>query len=204
MPPIRRSINGFLQETAQLIPVDRQVKPTLLQAQGVGLQPTMSFRPSPLADRLVGVDVFALSVTLAGVEDTVTFTSLAVPREEVHRYLMLGVSHDHGSARQFSLVTAYRRGAAGLVFASGRDVLKSLQDQVRTNMLATQGSADNESMSFNSLGLDIYPGQSFVIVNTQALAALSSVTLQGWRQRMRGPVEVGGVDASADIGGAAS
>jgi len=199
MPFIRGSINGLLQEYGELIPVDRQAKPSLLQNQFSGLQPTLNFRPAPLVDKLIRIEQFALAATFAGAEDTVNWTSTPVPLDEIHRYVLLAPSHNHGSARQFALDLRMQRASAPLIFSSGRMVLKSIQDSLRTNMLSTHGSADNESMSFYAPGFDLYSGMSWGLTNTQALAALSVVTLQGIRLILRGPAEFTGIDVSGDI-----
>jgi len=199
MPPIRRSVNGYLNEAAQFIPVDRQTKPNLLEAQGSILQPVLNFRPSPLVDELLSVDVFALSTTLVVAQNSITWSSLAVPREEVHRYVALYVSHNHAGDREFRLATRGQRGSGVVIFFSGIDVRHNISTGQRVNMLCDQPTTTVGVCNKTNNVLDLYPGMSFQIDNSENLDLLSVVTIQGYRLRMRGPVADGGVDVSADI-----
>lgn len=199
MPPIRQSVNGFLNETAQIIPVDRQFKPNLLQLQSSLLQPVLSFRAAPLADQLLGVEVFALTTTLVGAQTKIVWSSLPVPSEEVHRYVGLWVSHNTTALIQFALTTRTQRGQTGAIFASGRDARKGMGAGIRVNMLIASPDNSISALDWQSAPYDLYPGMSFQLESIDSLALLDTVTFQGYRLRMRGPVAVGGVDVTADI-----
>lgn len=204
MPPLRGSLNGLLNEYSGLIPVDRGLKPNLLQAQPFVLQPVMSFRPSPLADQLLSVDVLALSTTIGAGETLIQWSSAPVPAEEVHRYMVLGVAHDFGAEREFRMVIRGAVGSGAANFWSAVVVRHNLPSGSRTDILGDQPGTSTGAINMKPRGVDLYPGMSFDINNSEVLAATNVVSLQGYRLRMRGPVALGGVDVSGDITATAS
>jgi len=204
MPPIRRSLNGLLNEYAGLIPVDQQLKPNLLVGQPRILQPTLSFRPSPLADQTVAIESGALSTALVGAENTISWASTPnVPSGEVHRYTMLGVGHNSATPEEFVLFTVYARGDLG-GFSSGLEAHKNIQSARRTNMLAGSSQSGADQHYYNNPHYDLYPGGSFLIFNSTLLDLLTDATLQFNTIRMIGPDTTGPADITDEVTASAS
>jgi len=204
MPFIRSSVNGFLNEVAQFMPVNRLFKPNLLQAQSDLLQPVLNFRTAPLVDQLIGVEIFAVEEILAGAQTNITWSTAPVPAEEVHRYVGIYISHNSAASKEFRLLTRGQRGPGPTIFFSGIDVRHNIATARRVNILCDQPVTSEGTCNNSQNVLDLYPGMSFQIDNSEALDLLSVVTIQGFRLKMRGPLAVGGTDVSGDITGTAS
>lgn len=204
MPFIRSSVNGFLNEVSQFVPVNRLFKPNLLQAQSNLLQPVLNFRMAPLVDQLIGVEIFAVEEILAGAQNKINWSSATVPAEEIHRYVGIYISHNSAASKEFRLLTRGQRGPGPTIFFSGIDIRHNIATALRVNLLCDQPVVSVGTCNKTRNVLDLYPGMSFQIDNSENLDLLSTVTIQGYRLKMRGPLAVGGTDVSGDITGTAS
>jgi len=207
MPAIRNGVNGLLSEFATLVPVDKELKPSLFDFLSSTLQPTIGFNPAPLAAQTLRVEMFALSVTLVGAQDTIVYTSgAAVPNGEVHRYLNIGFSHTLGGNKLISLITRYQLFGVAAVFTSDVSVRRTLGPGIRTNMLSHGENTNTNDVNWVGTPYDLYPGGSWQIGNDvgSPLDLLSVTSLQGVRFVLRGPDVNAPVDRSVDFTGVAS
>ncbi len=181
------SINGMLDRLAVELPVDRLTKPTIFDGLETVVRPVISFNTSPLAARILRLEMFQVAGTL-GVGDMgiiISSSNQVVPVGEVHRYTALGVSHTNAVARIFQLSQIYNQGGVGAAVASSVEARRNLPRVIRMNMLANEPIT--QQPSFNGSFLDLYPGGIIEISNVDGLVDGDTVVLEGVRQILRGP-----------------